>query len=289
VSEAPSTAALPEPTVHRVQAGAVELAVEDSGGGRPIVLAHGLTATRRYVVHGSRILQRAGYRVIAYDARGHGDSSPAPEPGAYTYPELVADLEAVMDALGLDEAVMGGVSMGAATTALFALRAPERVSALIQITPAYRGEADQDARETARDWDALADGLEQGGVDGFMRAYGDPPVEPRFKGIVERAIRQRLERHRHPEAVADALRVVVRSPPFRDIEELERIEVPTLVVASRDDADPEHPYALAEDYARHIPGAELISEEPGASPLAWRGAQLSRAMVGFLERHGLGP
>jgi pimeloyl-ACP methyl ester carboxylesterase len=278
-----------EPTVRRVRAGAVELAVEDSGGGRPIVLAHGLTATRRYVVHGSRILQRTGYRVIAYDARGHGDSSPAPDPGAYTYPELVSDLEAVMDALDLDEAVIGGVSMGAATTALFALRAPERMSALIQITPAYRGEADQDEREGARDWDALADGLEHGGVEGFMRAYGNPPVDPRFKGIVERAIRQRLERHRHPEAVAAALRVVAGSLPFREIEELERIETPTLVVASHDEADPDHPYALAVDYARHIPGAELISEEPGASPLAWRGAQLSRAIVSFLELHELGP
>ena len=63
--------------------------------------------------------------------------------------------------------------------------------------------------------------------------------------------------------------------------------MPTLVVASHDDADPEHPYAVAEEYARLIPGAELVSEEPGSSPLAWRGAQLSRAIAAFLERHRL--
>ncbi len=49
--------------------------------GPPIVLLHGLTATRRYVVMGSRTLEREGYRVIPYDARGHGHSTPAPAPG----------------------------------------------------------------------------------------------------------------------------------------------------------------------------------------------------------------
>ncbi len=272
-----------------MQSDGVTLAVEDTGGrGTPLVLLHGLTATRRYALHGSRLLPKAGYRVITYDARGHGDSSPAPDPGAYEYPDLVGDLRAVLDALGLERAVMGGVSMGAATTALLALEDPERVSALIQITPAYRGE-DQDLTAHKKDWDALADGLERDGVDGFMRAYGDPPVDSRFKGIVERAVRQRIERHRHPEAVADALRVVSRSLPFRDIRELERIEAPTLIVASRDDADPEHPYAVALEYAEHIPHSELVSEEPGSSPLAWRGAQLSRAIQSFLEKNGLGP
>jgi pimeloyl-ACP methyl ester carboxylesterase len=57
------------------------LALDDSGGdGVPVVLLHGLTATRRYVVMGSNALQRGGRRVVAYDARGHGESDPAPEP-----------------------------------------------------------------------------------------------------------------------------------------------------------------------------------------------------------------
>src|SRR5829696_5667344 len=55
-----------------VEAGGVTLAGEESGEGTDVVLLHGLTATRRYVVMGSRSLQRDGHRVIAYDARGHG-------------------------------------------------------------------------------------------------------------------------------------------------------------------------------------------------------------------------
>jgi pimeloyl-ACP methyl ester carboxylesterase len=268
----------------------VTLAVEDSGGeGTPLVLAHGLTATRRYVVHGSRRLERAGYRVVSYDARGHGESTPAPDAGAYRYEELVADLAGVLDALDIERGVLIGASMGAATVLAYSLAHPERVEALVEITPAYVGSSPAgDAQRLAR-WDALADGLEQGGVDGFMRAYGDPPVAQRFKGLVLEAVRQRLERHRHPEAVAAALRTVPRSSPFERLDQLEQLALPALVVASRDEADPEHPYEVARLYSERISGADLVSEDPGASPLAWRGAQLSRAIAQFLERHQLDP
>ena len=246
------------------------------------MLLHGLTATRRYVVMGSRLLERRGYRLIAYDARGHGDSSAPPERSAYGYERLIADLGAVMDDRGLERATLIGSSMGGATALAFALRYPERVTALVQSTPAYAG---PDSLRRAEDpaWTQLADGLERRGVDGFMDVF-EPSVEPRWRDPVRRLTRQRLERHRDPAAVADALRVVPRSAPFRDLEALTEVEAPTLVVASRDEADPEHPLAVAETYVEHLPNAELAVEEPGRSPLAWRGAQVSRAIADFLAR-----
>jgi pimeloyl-ACP methyl ester carboxylesterase len=96
-------------------------------------------------------------------------------------------------------------------------------------------------------------------------------------------VRQRLERHRDLHAVADALRAVPRSRPFQSLDDLERLDVPALVVGSRDEADPGHPLAVAEEYARRIPGARLLVEEPGKSPLAWQGAQLSRAIDEFVR------
>src|SRR6201999_2937528 len=69
-----------------------------AGEGTPIILCHGLTASRRYVVHGSRALERAGHRVITYDARGHGESDPASVEQSYGYPELIGDLGRVVDA-----------------------------------------------------------------------------------------------------------------------------------------------------------------------------------------------
>jgi pimeloyl-ACP methyl ester carboxylesterase len=224
--------------------------------------------------------------VVSYDARGHGESDPAPERSAYGYGDLVGDLEAVMDERELDRAVLVGASMGAATVLAYALAHPERVAALVQVTPAHLGLPQTDPAELAR-WDALAEGLEREGVEGFLRAYGDPPVEPRFRGLIVQAIRQRLEHHRHPEAVADALRAVPRSTAFEGVVALEQVSAPTLIVASRDDQDPQHPYEVAQTYAERIEGAELVSEEPGASPLAWRGAQLSRAIADFIGRAGI--
>jgi pimeloyl-ACP methyl ester carboxylesterase len=256
----------------------VTLSVSDGGGeGSAVLLAHGLTATRRYVVMGSTALQRAGHRVISYDARGHGVSSPAADPSAYGYPELGRDMLAVLDAAGVSRAVLAGASMGAHTLLWLALQHPERVAGLVVITPAYAAGPDDPAR-LAR-WDALSDGLRTGGIDGFLAAQGEPSVPERWRATVERVIRQRLALHAHLPAVADALRVVPRSRPFEQVSDLSAIDAPVAVVASDDEADPEHPRAVGEAYAAAIPGARLITDQPGRSPIAWQGSQLSAVIA----------
>jgi pimeloyl-ACP methyl ester carboxylesterase len=257
----------------------VRLAVEDAGEGIPVVLLHGLTATRRYVVMGSRALERSGHRVVAYDARGHGRSSPAPQPQAYGYDALVGDLRAVLDALEIERAVLAGASMGAHTLLALALRAPERVRGLVAITPAYDPAAHGGTVSLAR-WDALAEGLRSGGVEGFVAAYRiEDEVPAAWQETLRTVLRQRMAQHEDLGAVADALRAVPRSRPFETLGELRAIAVPTLVVASRDEADPGHPLAIGEAYAAAIPRARLLTEPPGTSPLAWQGGQLSRAIA----------
>ncbi len=269
---------------HVVSSDGVKLAVADDGEGTPVVLLHGLTATRRYVVMGSRALERSGHRVIAYDARGHGQSGAAPGADAYGYAVLADDLEAVMDALELERAVLAGASMGAHTLLRFALDHPDRVAGLVVITPAYAPQDNDDDARLAR-WDALAAGLRTGGVEGFVEAYGDPDVPDAMKDTVLKVIRQRLAQHAHPEAVADALQGVPRSRPFGEVSELAAIDAPVAVVASGDEADPGHPQAVGEAYAAAIPGAELVLDEPGRSPVAWQGSQLSR-IIGAVAARG---
>jgi len=130
------------------ETGGVTLSGERAGEGTPVVLLHGLTATRRYVVMGSRSLQRSGHLVASYDARGHGRSSPAPEPRAYGYELLAADLLAVLDEMQLDRAVLAGASMGAHTALALALSAPERVAGLVLITPSF--DPDDPREQSAR-------------------------------------------------------------------------------------------------------------------------------------------
>ena len=261
-----------------VERAGVELSGDEAGEGVPVVLLHGLTATRRYVVMGSKALERSGHRVIAYDARGHGRSSPAPIPEAYTYDDLGRDLEAVLDARGIERAVLAGASMGAHTLLWLALGAPDRVAGAVVITPAY-DPVSHDREGRFEYWDALADGLERGGIDGFIEASARPDVPEAWQETVEKVTRQRLSQHEHLDAVADALRAVPRSRPFGEISELARISVPTVVVASADEPDPGHPQAGGEAYAAAIPGARLVLDEPGRSPIAWQGSQLSRLIA----------
>lgn len=259
---------------------------ETAGEGPPIVLCHGITATRRSVVHGSRRLERSGHAVVTYDARGHGESEPAQAGQGYGYPELVDDLEAVVASqVGEGRFVLGGHSMGAHTAAAYALRNPERLAGLILIGPTYTGSEPTSA--TLEYWHGLSAALAERGIDGFV-AYIDrvQGIDPAWRSSVLRFTRERMLRHRHLEAIVVALREVPRSRPFGSMEEIEGLEVPALVVASHDAADPGHPYAIAAEYAERLPRARLTSEAEGQSPLAWQGGRLSREIATFCSKLG---
>src|SRR5256885_589297 len=172
----------PKERHRQAEANGVTLSVEELGEGPPIVLLHGLTATRWYVVLGSKLLARRGFRLVAYE----------------------------------------------------------------------------------------------------------PTVPERWRETVCKVTRQRLERHRDTHALADAVRVVPGSLAFEGMEELDAMRVPTLVVGSRDEADPGHPLAVADEYAERLPDAELVVEDEGKAPLAWQGAQLSRAIQDFVPRRAPG-
>lgn len=260
---------------------------EVAGEGGAIVLCHGITATRQSVIHGSRRLERGGYSVISYDARGHGESDPAPPGHGYGYPQLREDLGAVIGGqTGGGRVVLAGHSMGAHTAVGFALADPDRVAGLVLIGPTYRGKIEA---ESLRYWDGLSDALDDGGIDGFV-SYIDrlQGIDPRWRESVLRFTRERMERHRHLDALVAALREVPRSSPFETMAALEALAVPTLVVASHDAADPGHPYAIAGEYAERIPGARMVSEPEGQSPLAWQGGRLSREIEAFCAEPEVG-
>ena len=275
-----------EPVAFQVDRGSgLVLDGEIAGDGPPIVLVHGLSATRRNVVQGSRALIRRGYRLIAYDARGHGSSSPGPR---YEYADLVEDLEAVLEHLELERTALVGSSMGAATTMAFALEHPARVPALVQITPAYTGYA-RTGDVDADSWERMASELESGGVDAFIDVAQPRGLPEKWREVAREATRQRMERQEHPDAVARALRELPSSIAWKGLEPLEHLDIPVLIVGSRDDADTLHPLGVAEEYARRLPHAEVVVEDKGSSPLAWQGARLSHAIGDFLERVGYAP
>jgi len=273
-----------------VRSGGVELSGEEAGSGIPVLLLHGLTATRRYVVMGSRLLERSGHRVIQYDARAHGQSSGVAHELAqegYTYDRLGDDAVAVLDQLGVERAVLAGASMGAHTLLNVALRYPERVAGIVVVTPAYSGDVAVEEGRLAH-WDRLSEALRTGGVEAFVEAYGVPQVDsPAIARTIVTVTRQRLLLHDHPLALADCLHWLPRTQPFGGLGDLRTVNVPSAVVVSSDASDPEHPEALGHAYADAIPGAELVTDEPGKSPVAWQGSQLSQVISRVAARANL--
>jgi 3-oxoadipate enol-lactonase len=102
---------------------------EDTGGdGLPVVLAHGVLMDWEMFAP-QLVLQSPDYRIVTWDARGHGETENTDDP--FTYWDLADDLKGLLDRLGIQKAVIGGMSQGGFTALRFALENPERVSGLI--------------------------------------------------------------------------------------------------------------------------------------------------------------
>lgn len=112
----------------------VEIAFLDEGKGEPVVLVHGFAsnAAVNWVQPGwVTTLTRAGYRAVALDNRGHGQSGKLYDPAAYHSALMAEDVRALMDHLGLPRADVIGYSMGSRITAFLALAHPARVRSAV--------------------------------------------------------------------------------------------------------------------------------------------------------------
>jgi pimeloyl-ACP methyl ester carboxylesterase len=241
---------------YRVRSGDVELVVESFGQGAPIVFAHGLTGNR---VHSRRQLSSLAdkYRVVVFDQRGHGESTPASDPSAYDADQMAGDMAAIMDHLGIEQAVIGGESMGAATALRFALNRPERVRALVLCLPAL-ADVPNPGRQTVKD---LSTAINAFGIQGFatsneevMKANGASPEHAAYWSSVLRS--------HQTESMALACWVVPDWIILHSIDDLAALHMPVQIVAV--EGDPVHPLALAQRMQDVIPGAQLKLVRPAS-------------------------
>lgn len=134
-------------TTVTVRTNGVDLQCYRTGDGPPVVLAHGLYDNGRRWVPLAEDLSDT-YEVVMYDARGHGRSA-APETG-YNIHDRVADLVGVVHEMGVDEPVLLGHSMGAATVAWAAATHPALPRGLVLVDPVgIQGEPDMGPEERA--------------------------------------------------------------------------------------------------------------------------------------------
>jgi len=203
-----------------------------SGGGATLLLSHGFGSAQK--IWASNVNSLAtGRRCVTWDMRGHGRSDSPAAQEAYSAAACVADIAALLDAVGADKAVIGGLSLGGYMSLAFYIAHPERVSALVlaDTGPGFRNdEARQRWNERAY---AQADRLERDG----LAALGN-----------DRWL------HRSADGVARAARGMLAQRDGSVIEALPRVSVPTLVIVGADDA----PFMGAANYmAAKIPNATL--------------------------------
>jgi pimeloyl-ACP methyl ester carboxylesterase len=205
-------------------------------------------------------------RLVRWDARGHGRSDSTPEPEDYRWEELAADLWALADLLKVERAVVGGVSMGAATALHAAVAAPQRVRGLVLMAP-----------PTA--WDSRA--RQARFYRGFARVVGAIGLVPiaRLGDLAARAVSneglaaiQRTVTQNMRRADAQSVQLALRGAALSDLPTLESIaalDVPILILAWKQ--DPSHPLATSEALAKEMTHATLHVAETFDDIREWGG------------------
>jgi pimeloyl-ACP methyl ester carboxylesterase len=243
--------------------------------GSPFVWAHGLMFSRAL----ERRLHLFGWdavaeqrRVIAYDARGHGQSTATSDPDDYRWEELATDLLALADALELDRIVGAGSSMGAGTMLHAALAAPERFAALVLVIPPT---AWDNRPAQAQLYEVGAQLVRDHGVDHFVELISAMPPPPALATEPDLF-------HFVPSPPPAALPVVLEGAARTDLPPLDQVatlDQPTLVLAW--DGDAGHPLATAERLVDTMPNARLEVAGDLVAVRAW--GQSVSAFLGSVE------
>jgi pimeloyl-ACP methyl ester carboxylesterase len=239
---------------------------EDHGAGPAVLLTHGYTATlRMWDPQVAAFADR--YRMICWDMRGHGSSDSPDDPAAYSQAATVADMTAVLDAAGVERAVVGGLSLGGFMSLQFHLVHPERVRALMLFDtgPGYK-KADGRA-----EWNRLA--------NRYAARFETEGLAGLGSGT-----EVRVAAHRSAQGLAHAARGMLAQTDARVIESLPAIAVPTLLIVGSEDK----PFLGAMDYmAAKIPRAtKVVIEGAGHAPNLERPDAFNHAVASFLERLG---
>lgn len=236
-----------------IKANGARIHYEESGSGTAMLWAHGLGGNWRAWEKVTDFFKDR-YRVITYDARGHGSSEKPDKPEAYSQDIMVEDVRGLMDALDINRAIVGGHSMGANVALNFALRYPERCIGLI---PVGIGSGSSDREWWQEYWGKLADVAEGEGMEAFLEemkklpAWGTAFSNPEMaKQITETVLSN------SPKAIANTIRgVQIERPSVFELgPKLEKLPVETLVVMSEGDA----PVVECSRFmAEHIPQTAL--------------------------------
>ena len=242
--------------------GGVRIAFLDEGAGAPILLIHGFASSMRFnwIDPGwVGLLTRNGFRVIALDNRGHGESEKLYDEAAYGAPLMAEDARRLLDHLGIERADVMGYSMGARITAFLALAHPARVRS------AMFGGLGGNMLRPMQGTDRIAQALEAPSIDDVTDANART-----FRAFAYRTGSDR-------KALAACIRSA-REPLTPEM--VARITCPVLVATGTEDVVG----GSAEELAAVIPGAEALPIPRRDHMLAVGDRAYKEGVLDFLRR-----
>jgi pimeloyl-ACP methyl ester carboxylesterase len=221
--------------VPTITANGIDIAYQESGSGFPLILAHEFAGSMESWEAQVHFFSRR-YRVITYNARGYPPTEVPDDAAQYGQDRAVEDMKGVLDALGIQQAYVGGLSMGGSTTLHFGLRHPEMARALIV---AAAGTGSDNPEESRALWYAMADAMERDGMASALAEYAAGPARVQLMrkdptGYEE--FRRLLFAH-SPRGSANTMRGVQagRPPLYVWEEDIRRLRIPTLIMTGDED------------------------------------------------------
>jgi pimeloyl-ACP methyl ester carboxylesterase len=247
-------------------------------GDRPLVLIHGLLMNRRMFDRLGPEMAELGNRVLALDLLGHGRSDRPPEMSNYSMTFFARQVEALLDHLGLDEAVIGGTSLGANTTLELAYLSPERVRGMMVEMPVL----DNALLAAAVIFTPIMIGLRFG--EPVLRRLASAARRiPRSNPLLDMSLDFLRQDPGPSSAVLEGLFLGSSAPHHQFRVQMTQ---PTLVIGHR--ADPLHPFSDSGMLAEELPNSRLIE---ASSILEWRLSpeRLDAELAEFLDEVWEGP
>ncbi len=265
----------------------ISLSYADYGEGKPIVLIHGWPLSHRMWEKQIMALTEAGYRVIAYDRRGFGESY-KPWTG-YDYDTFAADLNTLITELDLRDVVLVGFSMGGGEVARYiGTYGTERIAKAVlmsAVTPFLLKTADNPEGVDQSVFDGMIQGLKKD-RPGFLEAFGKMFVnwDKDGKDLLSQPALQHswdIAVWSSPKATIDCVKAF-SATDFR--KDLAKFTIPTLILHG--DADQIVPFEVSGQRAHGlIPGSELVIIPGGAHGLTYtRPDKVNTALLDFIAK-----
>ncbi len=237
---------------------------EVHGKGPAILLTHGYSATSDMWRPQIEALSE-DHTLVLWDMRGHGKSDYPEDPALYTEAATVGDMAAILDKIGADRAIVGGLSLGGYMSLAFNAAFAQRVRALLVIDtgPGFKNDA---AREQ---WNATA------------RATADQLRKKGLAYLQEQSPERATSTHRSADGLVRAALGMLTQHDARVINSLPHIEVPALVVVGSND----EPFLNASDYmAKKIPNAhKVVIPDAGHASNIDQPEVFNRAVLDFIN------